>query len=263
MILLFSPILVASTLLPNTSYKDPNYPIVGYSGSRVLETNYTVYNTSKMNWTNQATIDSSGNQWIVDQARHIVVLINSKDESLPFLAYGDIVAGTPGKAGYLDGGNAIALFNSPTGIAVFNQSVFISDTANQCIRRIDLNMQRTSTYAGVPGTRGFLDGDGTAALFSNPASMGVDSTTGTLFVLDNETKIRMLTLAHNGLRTFVNVVTLVQGACRTHAAFSYYNIIFREVWCQTGWQASLIPAENVTAWTWDTFCLGNILTCQN
>ena len=249
-------------VLGSTGFKDRFYPLKGYSGSRVLETNYTTYNYSVINWTNHVTFDLQGNQWIVDKALHTLVLINASDNSLPFPAYGEVIAGTRGRAGFLDGGNSIALLNSPTGVAAFDQLVFISDTLNHCIRKVDLVTQTTTTYAGVPGKAGFLDGDGSAARFSKPSAIGVDPITGMVFVLDNETKIRKLTVITSGLRTYVNVVTLVQGACRAQRAYSISNLIIREVTCQTDWEAGLIPAENITTWRWGKFCAGNTLTCQ-
>jgi hypothetical protein len=257
----FSPVF-AQTFLNSTSYLTPAYQSIGYSGSRILDTNYTVFDYSILNWTNQATLDSFGNQWIVDKVRHTLVMINGSDASLPFTAYGEIIAGTRGKAGHLDGDNSLALFNSPTGVAVWDRSVFVADTGNHCIRRIDLDLKRTYTVAGIPGNEGFLDGDGVAALFSNPSSLGIDASTGTLFVLDNDTRVRRLTIATEGWRIFTNVVTLVQGACRAQSVRKYNNIMMREVWCQNYWQASRIPAENINTWEWKPFCYGNVLTCQ-
>ena len=74
------------------------------------------------------------------------------------------VAGT-GKKGYSgDGGPAKqATFNGPKGIAVADKQVYVVDTENQAIRKIDLNSGLITTVAGSgPGQRGGA-GDGGAA----------------------------------------------------------------------------------------------------
>jgi len=54
-------------------------------------------------------------------------------------------SGTPGLQ---DGDAASARFNQPQGLCVRNQELFIADTENHVIRRIDLKEKRVSTIAG-------------------------------------------------------------------------------------------------------------------
>jgi NHL repeat len=49
------------------------------------------------------------------------------------------VAGTPGVAGYADGPARTALFNGPIGLRLAGNSLYIADTANNAIRKLDLD----------------------------------------------------------------------------------------------------------------------------
>jgi sugar lactone lactonase YvrE len=64
------------------------------------------------------------------------------------------------------------------------QYLFISDTKNHCIRKMDLLTAEVTTYAGICGTSGFKDGPLGTNLFNLPDGMGVD-TEGYLYVFDS------------------------------------------------------------------------------
>jgi DNA-binding beta-propeller fold protein YncE len=49
------------------------------------------------------------------------------------------IAGTPGVAGYADGPAHTARFSGPVGIRLLGDSLYIADTANNVIRKLDLN----------------------------------------------------------------------------------------------------------------------------
>ncbi len=96
------------------------------------------------------------------------------------------VAGS-GRQGYDDGPAKSATFNGPKGIAVDDkQQVFVVDTENQVIRRINTKTQQVDTVAGST-VRGF-GGDGgpaTDALFARPHGICIGPD-GSLFVGDTE-----------------------------------------------------------------------------
>ena len=103
------------------------------------------------------------------------------------------IAGS-GKKGYEgDGGSAkLATFNGPKGIVVDRkQNVFVVDTENQAIRRIDSKNDRISTIAGN-GKRGF-DGDngpGTKATMDRPHGICLDKR-GAVYIGDtNNHRVR-------------------------------------------------------------------------
>lgn len=87
-----------------------------------------------------------------------------------------LVAGT-GEAGFADGKASEAKFNKPAGITVDSsgKNLYIADTNNQRIRKIDLLNNTVSTVVGN-GTAGYRDAIGTAAVLSFPEylKMGAD-----------------------------------------------------------------------------------------
>lgn len=83
------------------------------------------------------------------------------------------VAGT-GSPGFYDDQGTFAEFNNPQGVAVDTLgNVYVADTGNHSIRRIDSNGNVT-TLAG-DGTAGFADGTGSSARFNSPRGVAVDN----------------------------------------------------------------------------------------
>lgn len=95
------------------------------------------------------------NLWIVLREGNSVWRISRQDNRIYR------VAGSGDKGFSGDGANALrATFRGPKGIAVDPAvALFIADTENHAIRRIDLISGRISTLVGATGTPGF-DGDG-------------------------------------------------------------------------------------------------------
>ena len=93
------------------------------------------------------------------------------------------LAGTGG-GGAIDGTCLSAEFNRPRSLALGdNNTLYVADTQNQLIRRIDLQTCTVTTLAGTAGTFGSNDGPCTSALFYNPRSLAFDAS-GTLYVHD-------------------------------------------------------------------------------
>jgi sugar lactone lactonase YvrE len=90
----------------------------------------------------------------------------------------ETVAGT-GVPGFADGISTSARFQSPTGLALSPDglSLYVADTGNDRIRRINLVTGRTSTVAGS-GSSGGDDGPGEQASFNRPigVAVGADET---------------------------------------------------------------------------------------
>ena len=102
------------------------------------------------------------------------------------------VAGTPGTKGSADGTAANATFDGPSGVAVDARgALYVTDYNTHIIRKISPE-GGVSTLAGMAGTSGHADGQGTAASFSAPFGIAVDGT-GTIFVGDSNNTIREIT----------------------------------------------------------------------
>jgi sugar lactone lactonase YvrE len=130
-------------------------------------------------------ITSDGpNLYVADTANHTIrkILISSGAVTT--------VAGLAGAFGITDGTGAAARFKSPQGITTDGTYLYVADTANHLIRKIDLaGTVLVSTVAGTvvagAGTAGSADGTGAGASFSSPIGITTDGTY--LYDADNGT----------------------------------------------------------------------------
>jgi large repetitive protein len=138
-------------------------------------------------------LDGAGNYYIADSANHVIRMVNA--------ATGIIwtVAGMGGQSGYSgDGGPATqAQLNSPSSIAFDGDHLlYISDTGNSAIRKVDLTTGIITTVAGA-GTAGF-SGDGgpaTAGQLDSPWGIALGGD-GSLYIADqSNNRVRKVSLA--------------------------------------------------------------------
>jgi sugar lactone lactonase YvrE len=117
------------------------------------------------------------------------------------------LAGRAGRVGSANGTGSAAGFYDPVGVAVDSAgNVYVADSNNQTIRKIT-SSGVVSTVAGLAGAPGSADGTGSAARFSTPLGVAVDSA-GNLYVADTINRtIRKITAA--------GVVTTLAGLAGT------------------------------------------------
>ena len=134
--------------------------------------------SAELYWPTGVAIDSKGNKYIADQYHHIIRKVDK---------YGVIttIAGRRFGAFSGDGGLATeAVLNSPQGVAVDKQgNIFIADTYNNRVRKIDVNGIITT----VAGSQAYgAAGDGglaTSAALYQPADIAVDNR-GNIYIAD-------------------------------------------------------------------------------
>ncbi|MGN4154903.1 NHL repeat-containing protein, partial [Burkholderia gladioli] len=138
--------------------------------------------TARFNYPQGVTVDSSGNVYVADTSSATIRKITP----------GGLVstlAGVQGVSGYADGAGNSAEFSNPTGIAADSSgNLYVADTGNNVIRKIS-PAGVVSTLAGSPtGASGSADGTGSAASFSGPNGIAVDSS-GNVYVADTHNSI--------------------------------------------------------------------------
>ncbi|KAG7507806.1 NHL repeat-containing protein 2 [Solea senegalensis] len=106
---------------------------------------------------------------IADTGHHRILVVDSTGNLLHAI-------GGP-ESGRRDGDLSEASFNSPQGVAIKGDAVYVADTENHLIRKIDLLEGRVSTLAGV-GAQG-TDKEGGAMGPQQPISSPWDVTLGT------------------------------------------------------------------------------------
>lgn len=108
-------------------------------------------------------------------------------------------------ASYSDGVGASAQFKSPEGITNDGTFLYVSDTDNHTIRKVDPATGVVTTIAGSPGASGAADGTGSAARFSQPRGICNDGLN--LYVADsNNTSIRKIVISTGVVTTFAGLL---------------------------------------------------------
>ncbi|MDK2122644.1 NHL domain-containing protein [Parachitinimonas caeni] len=123
-------------------------------------------------------LDATGNLYVADTGNHAIRKISPA-------GLVTTLAGT-GQSGFRDGPARQAQFNGPMAIAVDKQGrVYVADTYNDRIRRIDLDGMVTTLAGG--NHPGFADGPGTSARFDTPCGLAVDAQ-GNVWIADTRNR---------------------------------------------------------------------------
>jgi sugar lactone lactonase YvrE len=152
-------------------------------------------------------VDSSGNLYIADTHNHRVRRVDTTTGGITTVAG----TGTAGFSGDFDSA-ATAKLSLPQGLTVDQQgNVYLTDTANHRIRRIDTNYGTITTIAGE-GTQGFAGDGGPAITASLDSPRSAISGAGSLVIADTGNR-RIRAIASDGsLQTIAGSGAPVSGA---------------------------------------------------
>ena len=158
--------------------------------------------------------DASGNVFVGEADNHTIRKIDTSTVVTTF-------AGAPAISGIADGTGSAAQFNTPRAVATDGAgNVYVSDTGNDTIRKVSAG-GITTTLAGSPGLAGSVDGTGSAARFTKPEGLVIDSA-GNVIVADfGNNTIRRITPA--GVVTTLAGTAGVRGAANGTGAAASFN----------------------------------------
>ncbi len=144
---------------------------------------------------NDLAADDRGNLYVSDVDNHTIRRI--------IIATGEVstFAGAPLQAGYLNRVGMDARFKNPDALAydVATNALFVADTGNSVIRRIDAATGAVTTLAGNGRAGTVQDGTGTEASFDFVGSLSADGN-GSLYAGDRAT-IRKITIGTGQVTT--------------------------------------------------------------
>lgn len=130
------------------------------------------------------------------------------------VATGEVSTLAGSKCDIAEGIGTAAAFNAPAGLALDGaRGLYVADSGNFAIRRIDLETRQVRTFAGAPHTPGSRDGVGPNALFSDDLEGMTGDRADTIYVADaNNHTVRKINV------TTAQVTTVVGSASRAGAA---------------------------------------------
>jgi hypothetical protein len=132
------------------------------------------------------------------------------------------LTGTAGVTGSDDGPLATARFFHPAGITIYGTNLYVADTGNSTIRKIDLTAGLVSTLAGAAGVIGSTNGAGTEARFDQPTGIVTDG--ANLFIADTgNSTIRKLIFSSGDVVTMAGYPGISGSTNGSVSAASFYR----------------------------------------
>jgi len=169
---------------------------------------------ASFNWPSGVAIDSNGNLYVADQRNNEIRKIVISTGVVTTLAGST-------SAGSANGTGTAASFSYPTGITTDgNGNLYIADQHNNEIRNVVISTGVVTTLAGST-TAGSANGTGTAASFTYPTGVAIDSN-GNIYIADqSNTEIRKIVIS-TGVVTTLAGSTTSGSANGTGTSASFY-----------------------------------------
>ncbi len=130
-----------------------------------------------LNYPGKVVADEGGNRLFISDSNHNRIVVSSLDGQL------QTIIGT-GKVGRQDGAFDACSFNHPQGMALKDEVLYVADTENHLLRKVDLKAQTVTTIAGTgeqsrfafPGLEALLQSDAPKTRWvGKPSVTGINS----------------------------------------------------------------------------------------
>jgi sugar lactone lactonase YvrE len=151
----------------------PNGIVSTIAGSGVAGSTDGNGTSASLNVPSNLAFDGDGNLLVAEFFGHVIRKITQN---------GDVSKLSGSTQGYINGTLASAKFRNPSDLVVVNDTIFVVDHGNHCIRMITPTGV-VSTLAGT-NSAGFTNGSGTVARFSRPTGIAYNPINQLLYVTD-------------------------------------------------------------------------------
>lgn len=138
------------------------------------------------------------------------------------------LAGTAGSPGTTDATGAAARFNTPIGLGVVGLNLYVCDSQNGSIRQIVISSGATTTFVGLTGTPGNLDGTGTAARLTGPWSVFASSNILYVATASATNSVRQVTVPGAAATTIISAVVGGSGVAAQGVALVGGSLYFTD-----------------------------------
>ncbi len=195
-----------------------------YSGDNVPATNAPIFLPFGI------TVDGKGDLFIADSSNNRIRRVDATSQVITTYA-GNGVVGSRGDNGAATNAN----LNNPTALALDPAgNLFIADSGNNVIRRVDAFTGVITTYAGTISSHGYSGDNGlaTSATFNSPNGIGFDSN-GNLYIADTGNHAIRFISASSG------IITTVAGT--GNAGFGGDNGLATQALLNSPWSVTPIP----------------------
>jgi len=210
-------LVIVMVLVPQAQAADPTVvtTLAGDGTAAWLDATGTA---AQFDGPNAVAVDTAGNLYVADAFNNRIRKIVLATGVVTTLA-GD---GTPG---FANGTGTAAQFKNPNGVAVDTAgNLYVADSGNQLIRKIVIATGAVTTLAG-DGTAGFVNGIGTAAQFSMPLGVAID-TAGNLYVPEmGNASIRKIVISSGVVTTLAGGTSGFADGIGTLAKFNGPNAV--------------------------------------
>lgn len=167
--------------------------VTTFAGSSAGFNNISSAGSATFNCPIAVTTDGT-NLYVADYLNNAIRQINIATTHVTTIA-----GSTAGLAGSADGTGNAASFNRPRDITIAGTTLYVADSGNYTIRKIDLVTKAVTTLAGGVGAAGSVDAVGINARFNVLNGITTDGTS--LYVTDSNNTIRRIVIASGAVTT--------------------------------------------------------------